>query len=183
MDQILISYYENNAKRLRAVVNRILAQFGGFSSKDTDDFYSLANEVFADVLKRYDGQKPFDSFLYCCLANKIKSEMTKRNRRKRKADELSVPLDAPFGEEELTLADILPGDFNLEREVLGEEGERSQKLERYLNALSMQERRVLELLADSYKPKEIQRLLHISKKEYQDALAGIHTYENISLLF
>ncbi len=83
----------------------------------------------------------------------------------------------------MTLADVLASDFNLEREVLGEEGEQSRKIERYLLSLSVQERRVLTLLAASYKAREIQRLLHISKKEYLDALAGIHAYENISLLF
>ena len=183
MEQILISYYEDNAKRLRLIVDKLLARFGGLSPKDTDDFYSLANEVFVDVLQKYDDRKPFDSFLYCCLSNKIKSEMTRRNREKRKADGLSVPLDAPWGEEDMTLADVLASDFNLVREVLGEEGEQSRKIERYLLSLSVQERRVLTLLAASYKAREIQRLLHISKKEYLDALAGIHAYENISLLF
>ena len=35
----------------------------------------------------------------------------------------------------------------------------------------------------SYKPGEIQKILHITQREYADALTGIHAYENISLLF
>ena len=51
---ILNTYYADNAKKLHKTVDRILCKFGGLSGKDTDDFYSLANEVFADVIKRYD---------------------------------------------------------------------------------------------------------------------------------
>ena len=51
---ILNTYYADNAKKLHKAVDRILYRFGGLSGKDTDDFYSLANEVFTDVIKRYD---------------------------------------------------------------------------------------------------------------------------------
>ena len=54
-NQVLLDeYYGDNAKRIREVVDRILLKFGGIYQKDYDDFYSLANEVFVDVLKRYD---------------------------------------------------------------------------------------------------------------------------------
>lgn len=81
---ILNTYYADNAKKLHKTVDRILCKFGGLSDKDTDDFYSLANEVFADVMKRYDYKQSFDGFLYSCLSNKIMTEITKRNREKRK---------------------------------------------------------------------------------------------------
>ena len=69
--QILEAYYANNAKRLHRMVDRILFKFGGISEKDADDFYSLANEVFADVIRRYDESQPFDGFLYSCLYKKF----------------------------------------------------------------------------------------------------------------
>lgn len=86
MEQILVTYYSNNAKKLHNTVDKILLKFGGISGKDVDDFYSLANEVFVDVMRRYDGTQSFDGFLYSCLLNKIKTEITRRNREKRKAD-------------------------------------------------------------------------------------------------
>ena len=51
---ILEDYYSDNARKLHKVVDKILVKFGGLSDKDMDDFYSLANEVFVDVMKRYD---------------------------------------------------------------------------------------------------------------------------------
>lgn len=74
------SYYADNARKLHRTVDKILSRFGGLSDKDTDDFYSLANEVFVDVLKRYDPEQSFDGFLYSCLSNKIMTEITRRNR-------------------------------------------------------------------------------------------------------
>ena len=69
MEQILRSYYENNAGKLRGMVDKILSKFGGLSGKDMDDFYSLANEVFVDAMRRYHGSQSFDSFLYSCLSD------------------------------------------------------------------------------------------------------------------
>ena len=66
---ILDMYYADNAKKLHKAVDKILFKFGGLSDKDKDDFYSLANEVFVDVMRRYDNAQSFDGFLYSCLSN------------------------------------------------------------------------------------------------------------------
>ena len=79
-DKILDGYYKDNAQKLRAIVDKLLRDFGGISQKDYDDFYSLANAVFAGALKQYDAARDFDGFLYSCLSNRIKTEITRRNR-------------------------------------------------------------------------------------------------------
>ena len=63
VEQILNEYYDDNAKKLRRIVDKILLKFGGLSDKDLDDFYSLANEVFVEVMRKYDQSQPFDVFL------------------------------------------------------------------------------------------------------------------------
>lgn len=185
MEQILSRYYQNNAKKLHKVVDKILLKFGGLSDKDLDDFYSLANEVFVDVIKRYDNSQSFDAFLYSCLLNKIKSEMTKRNREKRKADRMSISIDTPVGEDKiLTLGDTIADDFNVEREVLEDnEEEYSSKMLLYLSRLSNLQKEVLKLNIAGYLPNEIREELHINEKEYADCYAAIHSYRNVSVLF
>ena len=184
MDQILIAYYDNNAKKLRKMVDRILSKFGGVSDKDADDFYSLANEVFVDAMIRYDRSQSFDRFLYSCLQNKIKTEITRRNREKRKADRMSISIDTPVGDDEnCTIGEMLADDFDLEREIFGEESKESLNLEKYLDRLSKRQRKIVELLTASYGAGEIQNILHITQQEYSDAMIGIHSYENISVLF
>lgn len=183
MEQILNSYYADNARKLRRVVDRILFKFGGLSYKDRDDFYSLANEVFADVLRRYDDSKSFDGFLYSCLKNKIMTEMTRRNREKRKADRMAVSIDAPLGDEDgNTLGELIADSFNMEAEIFGEVDMLALKLERYMERLSRRQKKVLELLAFCYRVEEIRRMLHMTQREYEDALGCIRSYENIKIL-
>lgn len=184
MDEYLRNYYENNAKKLHMLVDKILMQFCTISEKDRDDFYSLANEVFTEVMKRYDSKQSFEGFLYSCLSNKIKTEMTRRNAEKRKIELLSVSLDLPIdGKEEVTLGDLLADRFDMDKAIFGEDDEMTEKLKRYLKRLSVKQRKIIALLLDSYKAGEIQKRLHMTKREYMDAMRGIRAYENISILF
>lgn len=185
MDQILITYYSNNAKKLHKMVDKVLLKFGGLSNKDLDDFYSLANEVFVNVMQRYDDSQPFDAFLYSCLLNKIKTEMTRRNREKRKADRMSISIDTPVGDDEnSTIGDMIAGDLTIEKEIFdrNEEGY-SKRMLLYLSKLSNLQKEVLRLNIAGYLPNEIREELHISEKQYADCYAAIHSYRNVSVLF
>lgn len=185
MEHILNAYYADNARKLHNMVDKILLKFGGLLDKDKDDFYSLANEVFVDVLKRYDNSQPFDGFLYSCLSNKIKTEITRRNRYKRKADRMSISIDILIGDgEDSKIADIIADKFDLESEVFEErEVTYSQKMLLYLNRLSVIQKEILRLTIAGYLPNEIREELHITEKQYCDNYAAIHSYRNVSVLF
>lgn len=182
MEEIINDYYENNAIRLRRMVDRILKRFGQVS--DREDFYSLANEVFVEVLKKYDTSRSFDVFLYSCLCNRIKSEIRRRNRTKRRADCLSVSIEVLIDDETgQMLGDMFACPYDLEKEVIGEDSCEKTKIEKYFRRLSKRQREVVQLLAASYRAGEVQEILHLTRKEYADALTGIRSYENISILF
>ena len=185
MEQIIIAYYAENAKKLHKIVDMILSKFGGLLDKDVDDFYSLANEVFVDVIQRYDDSQPFDAFLYSCLLNRIKTEMTRRNREKRKVDRMSVSIDMPVDDdEELTIGDMIADDFLIEKELFerDEEGY-SRRMLRYLDRLSSLQREVLRLDTAGYLPSEIREELHMNEKQYADCYDAIRSYRNVSVLF
>lgn len=184
MEQILSRYYADNAGKLRGMVDKILARFGGLADKDRDDFYSLANEVFVDVMKKYDNAQSFECFLYSCLSNRMKTEMTRRNREKRRAERMTVSLDMPVGEnEETTVGDMLVGNFDMEREILEKDEEMySRRMLLYLGKLSGLQKEVLRLKTEGYSPDEIRNRLRISRKQYADCKAAIHAYRNISIL-
>lgn len=185
MEQILIIYYSKNAQKLHQMVDKILLKFGGLSDKDLDDFYSLANEVFVDVMRRYDESQPFDGFLYSCLLNKIKTEITKRNREKRKADRMSISIDTPIGDDEnTTIGDMIADDVTVEQEIFEKDEEGySKRMLVYLSRLSSLQKEVLRLNIAGYLPGEIREELHISEKQYADCYAAIHAYRNVSILF
>lgn len=184
MEKFINMYYENNAKKLHKIVDKILRKFGGISGKDIDDFYSLANEVFVDVLKRYDNSQSFDGFLYSCLSNKIKTEMTRRNRQKRQADRITISIDTPIGDDSYTLADVIADKEDVEDNFFKEREEgHSEEMCNYLSKLSELQKEVLRLISIGFSPSEIFEELHINQKMYKDCYNAIHAYRNISLLF
>ncbi len=185
MDQIVYSYYKNNAEKLHHVVDRILSRMGFTGTGEEEDFYSLANEVFVEAMRRYDESQSFDGFLYSCLCNRFKTELTRRNRQKRQADRYTVSMDAPVGDgDQTTLGDLLVGEFNIERIIFEEREEGfSRKMLLYLGRLSELQREVLRLTTADYTPEEIRAELHISEKQYWDCNAAIHSCRNVSVLF
>lgn len=184
MEPIVASYFQNNAKKLNNMVDKILFKLH-FVDIDKNDFYSLANEVFMYTVRDYEPSKSFDGFLYSCLYKKFCSEMTRRHREKRKADRMSISIDTPVGEDKsLTLGDTIADDFDVEKEVLeDDEEEYSSKMLLYLSKLSNLQKEVLKLNIAGYLPNEIRKELHINEKEYADCYAAIHSYRNVSVLF
>lgn len=183
---ILDSYYADNAKKLHKVVDRILSKFGGLSNRDKDDFYSLANEVFAEIMKKYDYKQSFDGFLYSCLLNKIMTEITRRNREKRKADRMAVSFDVTReNEEECSLLNIIPSDFDTFEEVVRQnENQRYQdKVQLYISRLSDLQVNILNLLIDGYRTNEIRDILNLSSTELMENLQIMRSYENVKILF
>ncbi len=183
MEQIINSYYENGAKKLHTMVDKILFKLR--FDVDNDDFYSLANVVFVDALRRYDKKQDFDGFLYSCLMNKFKSEMTRRNRHKRRADKMAISIDTPIGDKEgCTIGDVITDGFTIEKELFEErEDGYSKRMLLYLSKLSVIQKEILRLIVAGYLPNEIREELHITEKQYCDNYAAIHSYRNVSILF
>lgn len=209
IEKFVNPYYEDNAKKLHMVVNKIFyRKYGGIAGKDMSEYYSVANDVFTDIVmnRRYNSSEgDFDGFLYGALALGIIDRIKYQQRDRRCMKELErdedgnlvlnekgkpkfriiaeVYLDAPIGEGDLTLGDKLASDFDIDREVFIKNEMENSKIEKYLNRLSNRQRKIVELLAASYRANEIQKILHITQREYADAMTGIHSYRNISILF
>lgn len=181
MDSIVNSYYANNAIKLRKMVDKILIKLK-FYEVDNEDFYSLANEIFVDVLKRYDGKQDFDGFLYSCLMNKFKTEMTRRNRQKRQADRTALSLDEKVGSDEdgMTVGDTVADKKTIEGEIFKEEREEWRKeVKEYLEKLSPLQRKIAFLLSDNNTPNEICEELHITMKHFENSVKRILADERI----
>lgn len=182
MEQILNSYYENNARKLHKVVDAILLKFGGITDKDYQDFYSLANEVFVNAIRRYDNSQSFDGFLYSCLSNKIKSEITARNRIKRQSDRKSVSIETPVGEDDSTIGDFLCSSTDIESELLDEQDILcDEKVKKYLDSLSSVQRKIVEMKMNDIPVSKIKNKLGLSDREYNNYMNGVRMNENIAL--
>lgn len=185
MEEILHAYYENNARKLRTMIDKMLCRFGGLSDKDYDDFYSIANEVFTDVLKRFDGTQSFDGFLYACLMNKFKTELTARNTKKRAVERHTVSIDMLVEEDSgLTLGDMLPSDFDMDaalEERAG--GYQEERVERYLSGLTSVQRQLAQMKMKGIPAAEIKEKLGLSDKKYSQQCMELKSFDHLSRLF
>lgn len=197
VERVTERYYANNADKLHKMVDGIIKKFGGLSQKDTDDFYSLANEVFWIAVNDFNGRGDFNGFLYSRLVLKIRSMITERNRQKRSNVEIikqidgsikriyhqPVALDAPIKNDDgttTTYSDLIESKFDMWNVI---SDEIDDKVKRYLERLPKIQRNIVTLLVEGYKPNEIRAELHITESEYSDHMIGIRASENISILF
>lgn len=204
MEQIINTYYANNAKKLHTVINQIFVKhYGGILGKDIEEFYGIGSDVIMDIVwnRRYDSSKgDFDGYIYRAILFAIKDEYKRRYRDKRvfkvegiddKGNKIKIPiadvsLDAPIKEgENITIGDTLQSDFTMDSALFGIMGykeEYSPEMKEYLGKLSKIQVKVLELIADNYTPEEIKTTLHIDSKLYADCIAAIRAYKNIKCI-
>lgn len=176
-------YFKNDGKVLYGLIDKVLFKLKFDVEKS--DFYSLGSEIFLDALCRYDETQDFNGFLYSCLMNKFKTEMTRRNRQKRQGDNNSISIDTPIGDEDgnFTIGDTISSKTTIEKEFFEEREESySKEMCRYLGRLSNLQKEVLRFISIGFMPGEILEELHINQKMYEDCYQAIHSYRNISVL-
>ena len=177
-------YFKNDGKVLYGLIDKVLFKLK--FDVENSDFYSLGSEIFLDALCRYDETQDFNGFLYSCLTNKFKTEMTRGNRKKRQCNNNSISIDTPIGDEDgnFTIGDTIASKSTIEKEFFEEREEcYSKEMRMYLDRLSSLQREVLRLISIGFMPSEILEELHINQKMYEDCYQAIHSYRNISLLF
>lgn len=179
------TYFENEGKKLYSMIDKILFKLKFDVEKS--DFYSLGSEIFLDALCRYDETQDFNGFLYSCLMNKFKTEMTRRNRQKRKADRMALSLETPIGDEEdggSTLGDMIASNINIEKEILGDDSDiiMDEKIERYLKSLSKIQRKIIEMKMQNVEVQHIKEELGLTDSQYSSHMEEVVQYEHIRLL-
>lgn len=186
---ILQPYCENDIRLLKRLSQSIFMKFNEPLSKaDYDDFYSIANLTLWQCYNSFDSAMGvnFEGYLYSCLQKKFKTELTRRHRQKRALDNFNVSLDTTNNnDEEYSLLDILPSDFDTFEEVIKKQDNEQfeDRVQQYISRLSIQQVNILNLLMDGYKPMEIRERLQISTKEYTENLQIMRMYENVKYLF
>lgn len=183
METILEKYCCNEMKKLKQICYPILIKIGGISEKDYDDFYSIALDALADSALRYDKNKDckFETFLIGNINRKFKTEIRDRNRNKRIPSKQIDSMSNLVTEDGVELSELIPSSFDTYEEACGNNF-KGTKIERYLNKLSFNQKRIVSLLSKGYKANEIRELLHMNSKEYSRNLAAIQSYENVRVL-
>lgn len=180
-EDLINLYFKENGKKLYTMIDQILFKLKFDVEKS--DFYSLGSEIFLDALCRYDEVQDFNGFLYFCLMNKFKTEMTRRGRQKRQADKNAISIDTPISDkdENFTIGDTIASDKTIESELFEEENKEEWRPEvkEYLEKLSPLQRRIAFLLSDENTPEEICEELHITMKHFENSVKRILADERI----
>lgn len=174
-------YFANEAREMRIMVDKILKKFGNFP--DPDNFYSLADEVFVkEIIGKYDESKgDLQKFIKFTLERKIKTELTRQNRIKRKAQREAIPIDTPIGDSDFTLEAIIKDEnMDVHKEAFGE---LSSKADTYLSKLSKKQRAIVDLLLKDYEKSAILKELHMTNGDYNRHMSTIRATENVMILY
>lgn len=183
MKPIVEDYYKNDGRKIRNMVDTVLKKLK--FDVDHEDFYSLSNEIFVKIIKaeNYDPNKDFDGFFYSCLCNKFKTEMTRRKRYKRKADDMAISIDSTIDENEsVSIKDIIADKRTVESIYFGEREKYSVKMNAYLSRLSPLQKKVLKMKSLGYEPREVMVELKLTQRQYDDCNCAIHSYSNTRIL-
>lgn len=191
--ELSMEYFErkgtNSKTELEKMVDGIISSnFGDIP--DRDEYYSVATGAFLQAVERYDGKQPFRGFLYVVVKNKVMSRLTSNNGATRSVGEIrekvnkdgkivkqrvAVPnlsLDAKIGDNDMTIADMVASNSEIDDEFLGE------GYQKYLDSLPDTQRELILMLADGYTAAEIQQRLRLSPKIYASELAAARSYHH-----
>ena len=176
----LLWYCSDEMAQLKKLCYPMIVKIGGISEKDYDDFYSIALSVLSDTALRYDESNicNFDQFLASNIKRKFKTEIRDRNRAKRIPSKKLESTSNLVTEDGLELGETIPSKFDT-YEIACEYLFDGSKIERYLNKLSHTQRKIVSLLSEGYKAREIRELLHMTNLQYSQNLAAIQAYENV----
>lgn len=211
MEQFLNSYYENNAKKLHSIINKIFNKYyGGTSEKDMDEYYGIGTDVLTEIWKKntYNPSKgDFDAYVYNSLRMAFIDEFKRQNRDKRKAkvflldengdkvvDEKNgmpmkisvsdISLDAPIKSgETTTYGDMIQSDFSIDDQLSEAVDGYKDNIEAFLKGLSDVQKKICSLIMKGYEARDIKRVLNITDRQYKDHWSVITSYDKKRILF
>lgn len=199
MMSIINEYMKDDKKKLKQICHKIW--IGKISISEYEDLYDVAVDCLMEAVVQYDYSKSaFTTFLTGNIMRKtstwirdnkytLKSsnlERDKNGKIVRDEDDIhkrpkrieNISLDAPM-EDGGDLKEMIPGTFKNLYDELFYEDLSDIKIRNYLSKLSDMQRKILSYMIKGYETKDIQELLHISKKDYGNHIAAIQAYENV----
>lgn len=200
-------YFGENGRKIYKMVDTIvLKKHGSVNDRDMQEYYSIANDVFWDIAlnDRYrENQGDFNGYLYKALSLAYIDEYKYKTRDKRSAKidieekndkgetvHRKIPIkdiymDAPLDEDgNITIRDTISSDFDIEKVVLEKLRDNySDEARKYIDSLTNRQRKIVRMVIDGYKPKEIKNFLKLTDKQYKDDWNVLSSYEKTRYLY
>ena len=185
--EILQDYYGNEGAKLHTLVDRLLKPWrGAYSDFERDEFDSIANGVFAEIIDKYaPGTGNFEAFLSSCLTRRFKDYFSMKNRKKRMIqyqDEdgntervHTVSLNTYISEDdEDELMDVIPGGKSVEEIVFKDMDDSADD---FLRSLSERQKNIVTMLLSDCTREEITKKLGITQTTYEQEMKCLRSFE------
>lgn len=182
--ELLLYYCDNDMINLKKLVDKILFSMGRGNQSDCDDFYSIANYECWRAIESYEpnnkyGAK-FETYLSVILKRKFNTEFANRKRIKRGGNYEIISLEENIkGLDNISVLDTLASEEDLESEITSNS---YTKINEYYNSLSKKEKQIADYIMNGYTIKEICEVLNIKKKDIENKLKSMRSYERRRLL-
>lgn len=203
IEKVINELFSNDAKELQRICNKEIVKFGGISDMDLDDFYSRVGWDISIAKEKFDPSKgkTFKDYVNGVIKLSVWKEMKHRNREKRqvtveveekdssgkikknKEYVKNISFDAPV-EDGIDLCERIASDFNIDNDLLCKsQYGYNDKIEKYLNSLSVLQRKIAEMIMNGYSVNDIKKKLNLSDKQYKDCWEVISSYDKKRVLY
>lgn len=180
-------YYEKEGKLIKRIIDGIVFRlFPATPNSQMDDFYSVGNEVFVKCLDTYDDSNAatFSTYLYRCLENNIKTQVTHINRAKRGGKIKIESFSQIIGDEDdgRTLGDTIESPNRFEDDLIRKYCDREEWVDNFLNHLSRETRDVANMITSGWGREELRQNWGVTNKQYEHCIEEMRRPSNSIIL-
>ena len=175
-------YTADDMKKLKGIVLSQVRKFCGDANLHWDDYFSIANMTLWRVIECYDETKcnNFYAFLVDCLRRKIKTELTKINNNASVSTSTKTISFDFVNDGGLVLAETIDSKKSISDAL--DRYHLSEFALEYVEQFDGQARTVIEMIMEGYSNDEIQKLLKLSRREFDDIMTKLKSYKNSAVL-
>lgn len=188
LGKIFKFYCSNNMRNLRKLCDKLMSKIGGIDGFERDDYYSLANMELFKAVQNYDSEKcnNFHNYFKLRLENRFKDHLRNSHRdircqkiKEKNGDKEEIvylkpaSLDAPIGDSESTLLDLISEVETNEDDVM------SDVMLEYLKSLTELQYKILIMLSQKVAIQEIREKLGLTISKYNQLWEDMTSFEKL----
>lgn len=180
--RLYLEYTADDMRKLKNITLNQIKRYCGDANLHWDDYFSIANMTLWRVIESYDETKcdNFYAFLVDCIRRKIKTELTKINNNASVSTSTKTVSFDHVTDEGVALAEVIDSKKTISEEL--DCRKLSENAWSYVNQFDGNARKVVEMIMDGYSNEEIQDLLTLSRRDFDDIMIKLRTYKNSAVL-
>ena len=180
--QLYEEFTADDMRKLKQIVYSQVKRYCGDSTLHLDDYYSVANMTLWRVIETYDEEKcdNFYAFLVDCIKRKIKTELTKINNKMAVSTSTKTISFDMENEDGLNLTELIDSQKKVDDCI--DERNLSENAYAYVKQFDGVALKVVEMIMDGFSNNDIQRILKLTRRDFDDVMTKLKSYKNSAIL-